>query len=543
MNSTAFAAGPLLSPQGFTFQGRLYDGSGSLPLTDTVDLTLGIYSPDGLCLLYEEKQTSIDLATASGLFAVQVGSAVGAPKRSVGTDPGLTMAQIFANGSGAIRGVGTPNCAPGYLPAAGDSRRLRVTVTPQAGLPITLSPDQTILAAPQASVAETVQGLGPEQLIQVSGNISQGSLGTLTDGSDASSLHTHDSLYIQAGGSSSQNLGSGVTYTSGTIGIGTSTPTADLSFGGDAPREIHSERNPTAGAAGNDLTVGAGGAATSSTDKNGGSLVLSSGTSTGSGSSTIVFETSSGGASGTTDRNPSPKMVITGDGKVGIGTLAPSATLDVAGTANVNGNLNAGSFSVANGTIPVINSLGQWVGPAIGGIGQTGATGETGASGATGATGATGETGAQGLTGATGETGAQGAQGVTGATGAGVTGATGETGAQGVTGATGAGVTGATGETGAQGAQGFTGATGETGAQGAQGFTGATGETGAQGAQGVTGATGAGVTGATGETGAQGAQGFTGATGETGAQGAQGVTGATGAGVTGATGETGAQGA
>ncbi|MCM2322704.1 MAG: hypothetical protein NDJ90_05545, partial [Oligoflexia bacterium] len=49
---TAFAAGPLLSPQGFTFQGRLYDSSGVNPLSDTVDFTLGIYSPDGACLLY-----------------------------------------------------------------------------------------------------------------------------------------------------------------------------------------------------------------------------------------------------------------------------------------------------------------------------------------------------------------------------------------------------------------------------------------------------------------------------------------------------------
>ncbi|MCM2322493.1 MAG: hypothetical protein NDJ90_04445, partial [Oligoflexia bacterium] len=555
LNGTAvYAAGPLLSPQGFTFQGRLYDASGVNPLAETVDLTLGIYSPDGLCLLYEEKQTAIDLSPTAGIFAVQVGSATGDAKRTAATDPGLTMAQIFANGSGAIRAPGAAGCAGGYTPAAGDARRLRVTVTPQAGLPITLSPDQTILAAPQASVAETVQGLGPEQLIQVSGNISQGSLATLTDGSDASSLHIHDSLYIQAGGSSNQNLGSGITYTSGMFGIGTSTPTADLAFGGNVPREIHSERNTAAGAAGNNLSVVAGGAASGSTDRNGGSLVLSSGISTGAGDSSIVFQTASPGASGSADHSATPKMVITGNGRVGIGTIAPNATLDVAGNANVNSDMQAGSFSIA-GFGEVINSSGEWVG-AGGGIGSTGATGATGETGVTGATGATGATGETGLTGATGETGMTGATGTTGATGEtgaqGLTGATGETGAQGAQ-----GFTGATGETGAQGAQGFTGATGETGAQGAQGFTGATGETGAQGAQGLTGATGEtgaqgaqGFTGATGETGAQGAQGFTGATGETGAQGAQGLTGATGEtgaqgaqGFTGATGETGAQGA
>ncbi|MCM2324644.1 MAG: hypothetical protein NDJ90_15395, partial [Oligoflexia bacterium] len=444
VGAPAYAA-PLLSPQGFTFQGRLYDSGGVNPLVENIDLTLAIYSPDGNCLLYEEKQSALDLSATAGIFAVQVGSPTGDPKRSAGTDPGLTMAQIFANGGGAIRAAGSSNCALGYTPSPGDARRLRVTVTPQAGLPITLSPDQTILAAPQASVAETVQGLGPEQLIQVSGNISQGSLGTLTDGSDASSLHTHDSLYIQAGGSSNQSLGSGITYTSGMFGIGTSAPTADLAFGGNVPREIHSERNPTPGTAGNNLTVGAGGAASGSTDRNGGSLVLSSGTSTGSGESSIVFQTASGGASGSADHTANPKMVITGSGRVGIGTVAPSATLDVAGDAKINSDLQAGSFSIA-GFGEVINSSGEWVGAGgtIGSTGATGATGETGATGATGATGetgltgATGETGAQGLTGATGETGAQGLTGATGETGAqGLTGATGETGAQGLTGATG----------------------------------------------------------------------------------------------------------
>ncbi|MCM2277313.1 MAG: hypothetical protein NDJ89_04500, partial [Oligoflexia bacterium] len=496
----------LLSPQSFTFQGRLYDATGIQPLNDIIELTIGITSPDGTCLLYEEKQSGIDLSATAGIFAVQVGSAVGDAKRSAGSDPGLTMAKIFANGAGPIRSAGA-GCASGYTPSAGDARRLRVTVTPvSSGIPVTLSPDQTILAAPQATVAETVQGLGPSELIQVSGNVSQGSLDALTNGSDASSLHMHDSLYLRAGGSSNQNLGSGITYTGGMFGIGTASPTADLAFGGDVPREIHSERNTIPGAAGSSLTVAAGGAAAGSTDRNGGSLVLSSGTSTGAGDSSIVFQTSSAGASGSVDNAASPKMLITGNGRVGIGTVAPNATLDVAGDGIFNDNLQAASYSVGSYGA-VISSTGVWLGQPISG-------------GAGGATGATGETGAQGFTGATGTTGATGATGADGAQGS--TGATGTTGATGATGADGAqGFTGATGATGADGAQGSTGATGATGADGAQGFTGATGATGADGAQGSTGATGA--------TGADGAQGFTGATGATGADGAQGSTGATGA--------------
>ena len=61
------------SPQAFTFQGKLYDASGTTPLTSIVDLTLGIYNPAGTCLLYEETQLAIDLSLTGGIFSVDVG--------------------------------------------------------------------------------------------------------------------------------------------------------------------------------------------------------------------------------------------------------------------------------------------------------------------------------------------------------------------------------------------------------------------------------------------------------------------------------------
>ncbi|MFH1365011.1 MAG: hypothetical protein ABIH28_00290, partial [archaeon] len=102
------------------------------------------------------------------------------------------------------------------------------------------------------------------------------------------------------------------------------------------------------------------------------------------------------------------------------------------------------------GTIPVIDSTGNWIGSPTGLVGPQGPQGPQGYTGATGAIGPTGATGATGP------------QGYTGATGA--TGATGPIGPRGYTGATGAtGPTGATGATGSQGIQGIQGPIGPSG--------------------------------------------------------------------------------
>ena len=106
------------------------------------------------------------------------------------------------------------------------------------------------------------------------------------------------------------------------LGLRTTTPSSDLSFGGNQARTLGVERHTGGNQAGHNLTINSGGAASGATDKNAGNLVLKTGVSTGSGSGYISFETAAAGAAGTTDRTPSERMRITGDGGVGIGTTS-----------------------------------------------------------------------------------------------------------------------------------------------------------------------------------------------------------------------------
>lgn len=178
----------------------------------------------------------------------------------------------------------------------------------------------------------------PSYLLDINGNARVS--GIIIAGSDVW-VSPSQQLYLNTGTGLSMNGGGGnlsfnfswspkVIFTSaGNIGIGTTAPTNLLSLGGDAARTIWMERSATAAATGNSLTLQAGGTKSGNTDQNGGDLVLSSGTATGTGSSNITFKTASAGTTGTTDRAPTTAMTILGNGNVGIGTSNPAKMLDV----------------------------------------------------------------------------------------------------------------------------------------------------------------------------------------------------------------------
>lgn len=102
-----------------------------------------------------------------------------------------------------------------------------------------------------------------------------------------------------------------VFYTAGArVGIGTGSPTSDLSFGGNAARKIWLERHTTADTAGNNLTFQAGGCTASATNKNGGVLTLVPGTTTGAGMASVRIHRALRSAAATTDNAYADAIVV-----------------------------------------------------------------------------------------------------------------------------------------------------------------------------------------------------------------------------------------
>jgi len=96
-------------------------------------------------------------------------------------------------------------------------------------------------------------------------------------------------------------------------------------FAGDVNKTLGMKRATTGDNAGKSLTVHSGGATLGYTNKEGGDLVLSSGASTGTGGSKIVFQTASKTGSGSFAVDPSTKWSILESGQLSSGTDGTSA--------------------------------------------------------------------------------------------------------------------------------------------------------------------------------------------------------------------------
>ena len=160
--------------------------------------------------------------------------------------------------------------------------------------------------------------------------------------SNSGGSNTYYLLWVQATGllkfSNAGNLG---------INIGTASASYIVSLGGTTAQTIGMERNTTAATAGQGLTLYSGGAIAGTNNLSGGDLTLKSGTSTGTGTSSLHFLTATAGNSGSTDNTPTEKMTILGSGNVGINVTSPSTILEI------------GSSDLGNGVAGPVITLGR----------------------------------------------------------------------------------------------------------------------------------------------------------------------------------------
>lgn len=363
--------------QTFTLEGELYSSpSGTSPFLGQATLQVRILDPSKTCVLYAEAQT-IDTSTTNGVFNVEVGSTIADPdgKRSSG-DSANSMAEVFQN----LTPINSTGCGPFYTPAigGGDGRYLEIAVTPTAtGITDVLTPEIYIGSVPSAVSAQTLQGLSPANFALLkpgSTELTQANLedifsltnfpllqaaisggggganSSLTDttlnadsdanGTGALLLQTRGVTRAEVRNDGDFAVDSSTLYveaSSNKVGIGSTAPSFDLSFGGDTDRMLGLERSSSGTNVGHDLFIGAGGATSAVADKKGGDLYLSSGISTGSMGSSIFFQTATPGSAGSADHAPTTKVSVLGSGNVGIGTATPSALVHLkAGSAAAN---------------------------------------------------------------------------------------------------------------------------------------------------------------------------------------------------------------
>jgi hypothetical protein len=132
------------------------------------------------------------------------------------------------------------------------------------------------------------------------------------------------------------------------LGVGTATPSKDLSFGGAAARQIWVER--AASGAGNNLTIASGGAQSSTTDTAGGNLILSSGISTGTNTSNIQFQSyPAAGSTSSSDNAALTALTLSATGATGT-TAATTLQANAGSGTNKNGGTLTLSSGISTGT-------------------------------------------------------------------------------------------------------------------------------------------------------------------------------------------------
>jgi trimeric autotransporter adhesin len=353
----AYGSGEM--PVTFNLSGKLYaTPTGDTPLEEAgISLRIQILNSTQTCVLYDETQT-VSTNTSEGRFSVNVGSIQSdySKRTSSILDPNNSMATVFQN-TAPIPAICSGSLAAA-VPRAG--RYIRITVTPSSGSPEVLSPTIYLGSTPSALVAETLSGLDKDQFVQIdsttaltqsnvanifttanyntllsllAGSSPSGGVGSATDyviTANSDNTGTPGSIQFVIGSDKKAEITqAGNFYAKQSIGIGDTTPSFDLSFGGDADRTIGVERESLLNSTGNKLVVSSGGSKAGSNNTAGGNLFLASGASTGNAGSSILFQTPTPSASGVGDNLPITKMILDPLGYLGLGNSSPDKPLHI----------------------------------------------------------------------------------------------------------------------------------------------------------------------------------------------------------------------
>lgn len=139
---------------GFSYEGTLYNSTGTSTLNGLYDVKFEILNPAADCTLYTKEFLALNLT--DGFFSVSIsGLSDLAPNNSITT--------VFNNRK-MITGDAS---ACSYTPVAGDFRKLRISVKPNGPGTYESFPVQTLNGVPSAHVAETLQGTGPQNFVQI----------------------------------------------------------------------------------------------------------------------------------------------------------------------------------------------------------------------------------------------------------------------------------------------------------------------------------------------------------------------------------------
>ncbi|MEO0312071.1 MAG: hypothetical protein RIQ89_1728 [Bacteroidota bacterium] len=292
--------------------------------------------------------------STSGYVGFTPAAAAGSTTYTLPSADGTSGQYLKTNGSGTLSWA-TPSASITSVSNTSSTNTLSTTVNGVSGSGVNIINTNTLTAASSA-ITSTLNGvastltpssgtIGTSTYLgfDASGNLVKGSvtgawstIGNASTTAGTNYIGTSDAVDFVTKTNATERMR---ITSSGRIGIGgISSPSYLVSLVGTAAQTIGLERNATTSGNGSNLTILAGGAPSGQGNRTGGDLYLSSGTSTGTGTSNMYFNTAPTNGAGNSDNAPTTRMTILGNGNIGIGTTSPGSTLDVKGTLRLSGS-------------------------------------------------------------------------------------------------------------------------------------------------------------------------------------------------------------